>query len=289
MGINRKAILISSPLSTGTDIGTNTDLRLWEKFLMSPNGGCWKRKDEIQPFISPTSDVVINYIRNLKVNDPELGYVFFAFSGHGQKMLCGDAIFTSNDLNDFLPVSNIKQEIENLKIPATIILDACRHSSRPSSVSNTPKKTSPLPRSNLNFRSSVATPQLAFEWRKKSIKNNGVVLIQSCDDNEESMMVEYSDIKCSLFTSELIKVGLNASNSMSIQKAFSQASSSTTTISTRIDKNRVQKPKISNQIVVNTPPENGQMIENVFCLGSKEIAECELECKKLQKKIMAQH
>lgn len=268
MTIKRKAILISSPVSTGKDLGTDADVDLWQKFLTSSNGGCWTSK-EIQPFFSPTAQTVIDYIRNLKVVYPKLDYVFLAYSGHGQNGTSGDVIFPFTNLTDILPISNIKDEIELLDVKATIIIDACRLSSNPSStISNNQQRTNQSPPiSNLNFRDSDAKPRLAYEWIASNIRmGSGVVLIQSCDKTEESRMVEYSDIKCSLFTSELIRIGLTASNSMSIQDAFSLAAGKTTTISTHIDPNRVQHPQISDRTVI-----------NAFCLGSNEIVQFESE------------
>lgn len=268
MSIIRKAILISSPLSTGTDLGTDKDIELWQNFLKSPNGGCWDPDDEIQPFISPTSDEVIGYIQKLKINNPELKYVFFAFSGHGQNRDGEDIVYPFKNLDDFLPVSEIEKEIKKLDISATVIIDACRLSSFSLTAQNNQQGTNPPPKCGIIFRPlrDGTSTTIAFKWNlhNTSVANKKVLLIQSCSANEEARMAVYSDITCSLFTSELIKVGLAASNSMSIQEAFSKAANSTEGITRTWNANNVQHPYISDDT-----------IKHLFCLGKNEVDEAE--------------
>lgn len=278
---NRKAILISSPFSTGTDLGTDKDIELWQKFLESPNGGCWKNT-EIQPLNSPTAPYVISCIQGLR--NAHLDYLFFVFSGHGQNTSCGDVVFPFSNMTDFLPVSAIIDEIKNLNIDATIIIDACRLTSSPSIAQNNQQGTNPPPKSNICFRPvrNEASITIAHKWKTSTHlyigEHEKVLLIQSCSYNEEARMAEYSDIKCSLFTSELIKVGLAASNSMSIQDAFSKAAKSTVSISKKWSANRVQHPYISNV-----------KIYHPFCLGLKEIDEAEKAEQEIRQKFIVKH
>ena len=63
---------------------------------------------------------MIGYIQKLKINNPELKYVFFAFSGHGQNRDGEDIVYPFKNLDDFLPVSEIEKEIKKLDVALTL-------------------------------------------------------------------------------------------------------------------------------------------------------------------------